>query len=109
MQRQAGLLFAALLTGIIVAPAARAQGSDGGLFAPPVRLKAGDKWMGEGRLFPSPVFRDMNGDGLLDVVIGDLPGRLTVALRLPGDGTPCFGPETRLQGADGKELRFHNW
>lgn len=78
-------------------------------FAPPVRLKAGDKLMGEARLFPSPVFEDMDGDGRADLVIGDLIGRMTVALRLPGGGPPRFGPESVLKGADGKDLKFHNW
>ena len=32
-------------------------------FADPVRLEAGGKLLGENRLFPSPVFQDMNGDG----------------------------------------------
>jgi hypothetical protein len=78
-------------------------------FAPPVRLKAGDKFLGEGRLYPSPVFHDMNGDGLPDIVVGDLWGKLTVALRLPGDGPPSYGAETKVMASDGKELDFHNW
>jgi hypothetical protein len=78
-------------------------------FAPPVRLKAGDKFMGENRLYPSPVFHDMNGDGRPDIVVGDLIGRMTVALRQPGDGPARYGAESKFMGADGKELDFHNW
>ncbi|HLU40267.1 MAG TPA: hypothetical protein VK081_12845 [Planctomycetota bacterium] len=85
------------------------NGAGGSPFAPPVRLQAGEKFMGEGRLYPSPVFHDVNGDGRLDVVIGDLMGRLTVALRLPGDGPPRFGEEQPLKNADGQPLKFHNW
>ena len=77
-------------------------------FAAPVRLRAGDKFLGENRLFPSPVYHDMNGDGLPDLVVGDLRGRMTVALRLPGREV-AFGAETELKGADGKALDFHNW
>jgi len=95
------------LAGALLVPAALAQGKP--TFAPPVRLKAGDKFLGENRLFPSPVFHDMNGDGLLDIVTGDLFGRLTVALRLPGDGPPRYGAETKVMAVDGKELDFHNW
>jgi hypothetical protein len=78
-------------------------------FAPPVRLMAGDKLLGVHRLFPSPVFHDMNGDGLPDLVLGDLWGKLTVALRTPGADPRAFGAETELKAADGKPLDFHNW
>ena len=78
-------------------------------FAAPVLLLAGEKTMGVRRLYPSPVFQDRNGDGRADIVIGDLPGRITVALRLAGDGPPRFGPEEPLLARDGKPLDFHNW
>jgi hypothetical protein len=78
-------------------------------FAEPVRLMAGDPLLGEGRLYPSPVYQDMNGDGLLDIVVGDLRGLLTVALRLPGEGPPKFGAESNLKALDGKDIDFHNW
>jgi hypothetical protein len=100
-------LVFALVTGVPFAMEAAAQAAD--TFAPPVRLKAGDKFMGEGRLYPSPVFHDVNGDGLPDVVVGDLPGFLTVALRLPGADPTAFGPETNLKDFEGKDLKSHNW
>src|SRR6187551_4116390 len=71
-------------------------------FAPPVRLMAGEAFLGGGRLFPSPVFHDVNGDGLSDIVVGDLPGRLTVALRVKGDDPRKFAAETELMASDGK-------
>ena len=77
-------------------------------FAPPVRLKAGDKWLGEKRLYPSPVFHDVNGDGHLDIVVGDLPGKLTVALRKTGTAM-AFEAEKDLLAASGKALKFNNW
>jgi len=77
-------------------------------FAPPVRLKAGDKWLGEKRLYPSPVFHDVNGDGHLDIVVGDLPGNLTYALRKPGAAME-FEAEKKLLAASGGELKFNNW
>ena len=77
-------------------------------FAPPVRLKAGDRLLGEKRLYPSPVYHDVNGDGLADIVVGDLMGRITVALRQPGM-PPTYGAETKLKDVDGKEIDFHNW
>jgi hypothetical protein len=84
-------------------------------FAPPVRLKAGDTFLGnkdaEGkrdRLFPSPVWHDLDGDGLADLVIGDLRGHLTVAHRQAGP-TPAFAVEEKVLGADGKILDLGNW
>jgi hypothetical protein len=97
---------------LLLVPALVAQ--DPARFAAPVRLEAGAKKLGakslgEGRLYPSPVLHDVNGDGLLDVVVGDLRGRITFALREKGTGAPHFAAEQKWMGADGKELDFHNW
>jgi hypothetical protein len=102
---------AVVLAGGGLAPlvSARGEAPDRPAFAAPVRMEAGDKFMGEGRLYPSPVFHDVDGDGLADIVIGDLVGRLTVAPRLKGEGPPRFGPETLVKAADGKDLDFDNW
>lgn len=79
-------------------------------FAPPVRLKAGDTFLGENRLYPSPVFHDLDGDGRVDVVVGDLVGVLTVAPRAnAAAAAPAYGPETKVLGADGQPLDFDNW
>lgn len=97
------------LPALLLLPALTAQAPSVPTFAPPVRLMAADKGLGENRLFPSPVLHDMNGDGLADIVVGDLVGKLTVALRLPGTGAPRYGAETKLKASDGKELDFGNW
>jgi hypothetical protein len=77
-------------------------------FAAPVRLKAGESFLGENRLFPSPVYHDLNGDRCTDIVVGDLRGHLTVAYGVPGKrGT--FGAEEKVLGADGQILDFENW
>jgi len=98
--------IAAFLSAEIGAQAAASAPGDTVTFAAPVRLMAGDAFMGQGRLYPSPAVRDMNGDGFLDVVVGDLSGRVTVAYG-KSDGT--FGPDENLLKADGKPLKFHNW
>jgi hypothetical protein len=77
-------------------------------FAAPVRLMAGDKFLGQNRAYPSPALHDLDGDGRVDIVVGDLPGRLTVAPRTAA--TPFgFLAEKKVNGADGKPLDFHNW
>lgn len=86
-----------------------AQQATAPTFAPPVRVQADGKDVGTSRLYPSPVLHDTNGDGLADLVIGDLRGRITVALRLPGAGLPRFAKETKLLAKDGEELDFANW
>jgi hypothetical protein len=70
---------------------------------------AGGKPMGADRIYPSPVFRDMNGDGLADVVTGDLFGQITVAHRLGKSDPPTFGSDEPLLDRDGKQLDFKNW
>ena len=86
-----------------LAPDARAQGAT---FAPPVQLHAGDALLGKGRLYPSPALHDVNGDGHLDVFIGDLRGHITFALGTADGG---FAAEQKLKDAEGKILDFGNW
>jgi hypothetical protein len=99
----------AVTCGLAFTAAAAAAAQPEEPLAPPVRLKAGAKFMGEKRLFPSPVFHDVNGDGQLDVVIGDLPGVLTVAVRKQGADRLAFEAETTVMSLDAQPLKFHNW
>ncbi len=78
-------------------------------FAPPVRLKAGDAFLGENRLFPSPVYHDLNGDGRADIVVGDLVGHLTVAHRAADADSARFAAEEKVLGADGEIVDLQNW
>ncbi len=79
------------------------------VFAAPKRIQAGTAILGQGRLYPSPVFHDVNGDKVLDIVVGDLIGKVTVAHGVVSDGGLRFGAEKALMGRDGKPLKFHNW
>ena len=78
-------------------------------FAPPVRLQADGKFLGANRLYPSPVFHDVDGDGLQDIVVGDLYGSLTAARRVAGRDAKRHAAENPVTAADGKPLKFHNW
>jgi phytoene dehydrogenase-like protein len=74
-----------------------------------VRLKAGESFLGVDRLYPSPVWHDVDGDGLADVVVGDLSGLLTVARRQRSAGPAAFAAETKVLAENGEELDFANW
>lgn len=78
-------------------------------FAAPVRIEVAGKFLGHDRLYPSPVLHDWNGDGRADLLLGDLKGLLTVALRQPGDGPPAWSAESKVLATDGQPLDFHNW
>ncbi len=79
-------------------------------FAAPKRIHAGDGFLGEGRLYPSPVLHDIDGDKRPDIVVGDLRGKVTVACRETGDDkTVRFGAEKPLKDRSGEQLKFHNW
>jgi hypothetical protein len=77
-------------------------------FAAPKRIMAGDKFLGEGRLYPSPVLHDMDGDKRADLVVADLFGNVTVAKRA-ANPPMAFAAEGKVMDRDGKPLKFHNW
>lgn len=78
-------------------------------FGAPELIRADALLAGIGRRYPSPVMHDVDGDGLADLVLGDLYGAVTVSKRLAGEGPPRFGPEMPLLASDGTELVFNNW
>jgi hypothetical protein len=79
-------------------------------FADPVRIKAGDAHLGEGRILPSPALHDIDRDGCPDVVIGDLHGCVTVARRSnESEKSVLFDAEQPLKDRSGEPLKFHNW
>lgn len=79
------------------------------LFEAPVRLKSGEDFLGSDRLYPSPVVQDLDKDGVPELVIGDLFGRVTVTKREKISGSAQWGKTTKLLGSDGKEIKFSNW
>lgn len=84
------------------------------VFAAPQRIRAGEAFLGEGRLYPSPVLHDVDGDQLQDIVVGDLFGKITFAPRLPAakgksKKAVLFGAEKELKDRSGAQLKFQNW
>ena len=95
----------ALISATLLTAASTLAQDDAG-FASPRLLKAGVELVGKGRHYPSPVMHDVDRDGLSDVVIGDLMGRVTWAKAIERGR---FASEQKLLGADGKRLKFSNW
>ena len=61
---------------------------------------------GEGQTTSAIAF-DLDGDRRLDIVVGDLAGRLTVAHRR--GGAIAFAEEEKVLGADGEQVNLQNW
>ena len=59
-------------------------------------------------LYPTPVLQDVDGDGAVEMILGDLPGNLWVCERLDGDG-PMDWSEPEPLSVDGRPLKFNNW
>ncbi|QDU84421.1 hypothetical protein Pla163_15290 [Planctomycetes bacterium Pla163] len=75
-------------------------------FAAPVELtSAGAPFTGI--LYPSPVLRDLDGDGRRELILGDLFGALWHCAPTAGSST-AFGERGRLE-ANGEPLELNNW
>ena len=99
----AGLLFLLLLRSPVLG-----QGK-AGVFADPVRVMAGDEPMGAGMLYPSPVLYDIDGDQRPELVIGDLPGYIRIAKKLPGNDFAAWSELVKMPSTEGKDIKFSNW
>ena len=98
-----------MLTTSLTLVAALSAPGDPPTFAAPLRLTAGGAPMGNDQLYPSPVLYDVDGDGALEMIVGDLRGNLVVSERLPSDDTTAWSEPEPLERADGKPLEFNNW
>ena len=82
--------------------------AEGPHFASPIRLTAGDESLGSTLPYPSPRLHDIDGDGAVEMVLGDLRGRVHVAERATGDDPMAWG-ELRPFKSDKRLLKFNNW
>ena len=96
-----------LMAAFVFALTASADETGGPTFGEPVRLEAGGKFLGEGRLYPSPAMFEAGGKS--GVLVADLAGRVTVAFAAPEKAPKKLVAETPLLKADGKPLKFSNW
>ena len=94
-----------------VAPVAAALGHSGScsdetkLFDAPEALLTADSPF-TGQMYPSPVLRDIDGDGMAELVVGDLPGRMRFATR---KGNDLQWSKLQPMKSGDKPLRLNNW
>ncbi len=75
-------------------------------FADPIRVLAGGEPIGG--LYPSPRLYDIDRDGQAELVIGDLPGNIKFAEKVPGTSLGTWGELQAFQTGD-RKLKFNNW
>ena len=97
----------AIAAGVLCSPIL-AQESDELL--PPVALKAGDKLIetSEHTAHSGPLLHDLDGDGKLDLLVGNFRGHIQVFTNV-GTGTRPKLEDKGLLHADGKILKIKNW
>ncbi len=91
-----------------LAAPADAHRPDAGLFEEPVRLTAAGEPLGKKVRYPSPSLADIDGDGVPELVVGDLGGHVRVATRDSEAGDTAWSA-LKTFVTDGRELKFHNW
>ena len=100
-------VFTLLFAGLCVPVAAAEDATP--LFRTPVQLKAGEAMMGEGILYPSPKLQDLDGDGISEMLIGDLRGQLLFSKRQGSSDATQWTTLEPVQTADGEPIKFDNW
>lgn len=106
--RTSALAFVVIIAAALASSAPRLLAQDPA-FARPVMLRAGDLPLGMEKLYPSPRVVDLDGDGHLDLVIGDLFGGVAWAKGGMAEGAKTLAAEVPVPRQGGKDLKFHNW
>jgi hypothetical protein len=99
------MTFVPLLLASVLAPAGDGAALPEVRFAAPVLMTGADRPLGGTKMYPSPAAHDVDRDGKLDLVLGDLPGRITWSRR----GAEGLEREQPFEKTDGTQLNFSNW
>ncbi|MFT7075946.1 MAG: hypothetical protein ACJA0P_001960 [Planctomycetota bacterium] len=62
----------------------------------------------EGILYPSPTVFDVDGDGVDELLIGEIFGSIKISEPLPGDDTLAWGKAQRMT-TGGEPIKLNNW
>ncbi len=82
------------------------------VFEAPVRLKVGDQFLNDAarQMYPSPAMFDIDRDGQLELVVGDIFGSLNVYENLSDEKSdPVWSTHIPLKLSDGEKVKVSNW
>ncbi len=79
----------------------------------PVRLMVGKEALNVAakQMYPSPAFYDIDGDGQMELIVGDIFGTLNVYENKnnSGKGDPVWAKHKALRSVDGEKIKVSNW
>ncbi len=82
-------------------------------FEPPVRLTVDGTPLNvkAKQMYPSPAMFDIDADGKVELVVGDIFGSIKVYenKNQASGGDPIWSPHVALNSADGKAIKVSNW
>lgn len=83
------------------------------LFAAPQMLMVGNQPLNQAarQMYPSPAIYDVDNDGQLELVVGDIFGKLNIYENENGSakGDPAWSSHQALKSFDGKPIKVSNW
>ena len=81
-------------------------------FDDPIRLMVGNEPLNTSarQMYPSPAWYDVDNDGKIELVVGDISGAINVYENSnDGDGDPVWETHKPLKSTDGASIRVSNW